>query len=96
LQALGAVQAFIPAHLMLPVRRLEGLVEQALEAQLARCLHHASDPPRLSLLSDLQGDEDHIPTRTVQVRWLCLRAKTRKDARGFDSVDNSSWEARTH
>ena len=62
-----ASQAIIPPGLMVPERRLETLVEQALHAQLAACMFHNHAAGAVSLLSDYRAGVEQLPTRTVQV-----------------------------
>lgn len=64
---LRRLQAVIPAEVMLPDRRLEALVEQALSAQLSRCLYHNSPAALPSLLTDYECGREQIPTVTTQV-----------------------------
>ena len=58
----------MPADIMLPERRLEELVEQALVAQMAACAFHNSPALRPSLLTDYACGTEQIPTCTTQVR----------------------------
>lgn len=53
---------------MLPERRLEALVEQALWAQLSRCLYHNAPRALPSLLTDYSCGREQVPTVTTQVR----------------------------
>lgn len=57
----------MPASVMLPERRLEALVEQALEAQLSKARRHNAGRGLVSLLTDYYADSDHIPNHTSQV-----------------------------
>lgn len=52
---------------MLPERRLEDLVEQALCAQVAACRFHNAPGVRPSLLTDYSCGTEQIPTCTTQV-----------------------------
>lgn len=52
---------------MVPERRLEVLVEQALTAQLSAAMFHNRATAAVSLLTDYRAGTEHIPTRTVQV-----------------------------
>jgi WD40 repeat protein len=61
------MQAVIPPNLMLPERRLEELVEQALVAQITNCRFHNDPGARPSLLSDYSCGTEQIPTCTTQV-----------------------------
>eukprot|EP00897_Mesotaenium_endlicherianum_P008127 jgi/Mesen1/7342/ME000377S06567 len=68
LRLLGELQALLPPALMVPERRLERLVEQALECQRAACVFHNTTPDAaFSLFSDHQCGRDQIPTQTTQV-----------------------------
>lgn len=74
--ALPVVQAVIPADVMLPERRLEELVEQALLAQVAACRYHNTPGIRPSLLRDYACGTEQIPTCTTQAGarhpgWHC-------------------------
>lgn len=66
--ATAMCQAVIPPDLLLPERRLEELVEQALSAQLAACTFHNAPGARPSLLADYSCGTEQIPTCTTQVR----------------------------
>lgn len=57
----------MPPALMVPERRLEVLVEQALTAQLSAAMFHNRATAAVSLLTDYRAGTEHIPTRTVQV-----------------------------
>ncbi len=61
------VQDVVPPEVMLPERRLEILVEQALQSQLASCPFHNAQPAAVSLLHDFQCGREQIPTCTTQV-----------------------------
>ena len=52
---------------MLAGGRLEALLEQAVDAQLARCMFHNNHRVAVSLLSDYEAGAEQIPTTTVQV-----------------------------
>jgi WD domain, G-beta repeat len=62
-----AAQDIVPPALMVPERRLEVLVEQALMAQLSAAMFHNRATAAVSLLTDYRAGTEHIPTRTVQV-----------------------------
>ena len=49
-------------------RRLEALLEQAIDAQLRRCMFHNNHRVAVSLLTDYVAGAEQIPTRTVQAR----------------------------
>ncbi|XP_042508321.1 WD repeat-containing protein 26 homolog [Macadamia integrifolia] len=64
---LGKLQKLLPPMVMIPERRLEHLVEQALNVQREACVFHNSLDSALSLYSDHQCGKDQIPSRTLQV-----------------------------
>ena len=59
-------QAVIPAEVMLPERRLEELVEQALLAQVDACRLHNPPGARPSLLRDYSCGTEQLPSCTTQ------------------------------
>ena len=61
-------QALLPAQVMVAGRRLEALLEQAIDAQLRRCMFHNNHRVAVSLLTDYVAGAEQIPTRTVQAR----------------------------
>ncbi|XP_043688903.1 WD repeat-containing protein 26 homolog [Telopea speciosissima] len=64
---LGKLQELLPPTVMIPERRLEHLVEQALNVQREACVFHNSLDSALSLYSDHQCGKDQIPSHTLQV-----------------------------
>ncbi|MCO5612491.1 hypothetical protein L7F22_066759 [Adiantum nelumboides] len=66
-QLLQELQGFLPPSIMIPERRLEHLVEQALIVQRKACIFHNSVDQPLSLYSDHQCGRDQIPNQTLQV-----------------------------
>lgn len=60
------LQKLVPPDVMLPPRRLEVLVEQAIELQLSRCVYHNSPTKNVSLLLDYECGPEQIPTTTTQ------------------------------
>lgn len=62
------LQKLLPAAVMIPERRLEHLVEQALDMQRLNCVFHNTLDSELSLLSDHQCGRNQIPSQTSQVR----------------------------
>jgi WD repeat-containing protein 26 len=66
---LEELQKLLPPTVMIPEKRLEHLVEQALTLQLEACPFHNS-LDQMSLYSDHHCGKDLIPSRTVQVRKL--------------------------
>eukprot|EP00249_Psilotum_nudum_P020318 c27652_g1_i1 orf=473-2251(-) len=67
LQLLEELQELLPPSIMIPEKRLEQLVEQALNVQREACLFHNSLDQALSLYTDHRCSRDQIPTQTVQV-----------------------------
>ncbi|MQL82331.1 hypothetical protein Taro_014790 [Colocasia esculenta] len=67
LKLLEDLQKLLPPTVMIPERRLEHLVEQALNVQREACMFHNSLDNSLSLYSDHQCGRDQIPSRTMQV-----------------------------
>ncbi|KAF6167464.1 hypothetical protein GIB67_031665 [Kingdonia uniflora] len=72
---LDKVQKFLPPTVMIPERRLEHLVEQALTVQREACVFHNSLDSLISLHSDHRCGKYHIPSETLQntleLRQLC-------------------------
>ncbi|KAK9865403.1 hypothetical protein WJX84_007229 [Apatococcus fuscideae] len=66
-QLLADLQEVVAPEVMLPERRLEVLLEQALQSQLASCPFHNAQPAAVSLLHDYQCGREQIPTCTTQV-----------------------------
>lgn len=66
------LQTYLPPSVMLPPSRLNSLLNQALELQTLRCLHHNTSQGitlhNASLLVDHFCSKDSFPTHTVQVR----------------------------
>lgn len=60
----------LPAAVMIPEKRLEHLVEQALDVQRDSCAFHNTLDCDLSLYMDHQCGETQIPTQTSQVRMF--------------------------
>ncbi|XAR53161.1 hypothetical protein NMG60_11021592 [Bertholletia excelsa] len=67
LRFLEKLQKLLPAAVMVPERRLEHLVEQALDVQLNNCVFHNTLDSELSLLSDHHCGRNQIPSHTLQV-----------------------------
>lgn len=67
-RCLENLQKLLPAAVMIPERRLEHLVEQALDMQRLNCVFHNTLDSELSLLSDHQCGRNQIPSQTSQVR----------------------------
>jgi hypothetical protein len=69
------MQTIVPPALMLPERRLETLIEQALAAQLSASRYHNSVSSMCSLLSDYDVSAIQLPCRTSQVLFstLCIQ-----------------------
>ncbi|XP_008790475.1 WD repeat-containing protein 26 homolog [Phoenix dactylifera] len=67
LKLLEDLQKLFPPTVMIPERRLEHLVEQALSVQREACYLHNSLDNSLSLYTDHHCGKDQIPSCTVQV-----------------------------
>lgn len=67
LKLLEELHKILPPTIMIPERRLENLVEQALCLQRETCFLHNSLDNTLSLYTDHQCGKDQIPSKTVQV-----------------------------
>ncbi|GLT26280.1 hypothetical protein SLA2020_013620 [Shorea laevis] len=66
-QLLEELQKLIPPTVMIPERRLEHLVEQALVLQRDACMFHNSLEKEMSLYTDHKCGRDQIPSRTLQI-----------------------------
>lgn len=64
---LDDLHKLLPPSVMIPERRLENLVEQALCIQRDACFFHNSLDESLSLYTDHQCGKDHIPSKTLQI-----------------------------
>ncbi|OMO68106.1 hypothetical protein COLO4_29887 [Corchorus olitorius] len=64
---LEELQKLLPPAVMVPERRLEHLVEQALVLQRDACMFHNSLDKEMSLYSDHQCGRDQIPCQTLQI-----------------------------
>ncbi|OWM73263.1 hypothetical protein CDL15_Pgr001377 [Punica granatum] len=64
---LEELQMLLPPTVLIPDRRLEHLVEQALILQRDACMFHNSEDKEMSLYKDHQCGRDQIPSRTLQV-----------------------------
>lgn len=64
---LEELQELLPPTVMIPERRLEHLVEQALVLQRDACFFHNSMNEEMSLYTDHRCGRDQIPSRTLQV-----------------------------
>lgn len=64
---LEELQKLLPPTVMIPERRLEHLVEQALLLQRDACMFHNSFDKEMSLYTDHQCGRDQIPSRTLQI-----------------------------
>lgn len=61
------LQQFVSPSVMIPERRLENLLEQALIVQRKACIFHNSMEQSLSLYYDHKCGRDQLPNRTLQV-----------------------------
>eukprot|EP00245_Coleochaete_scutata_P004659 TRINITY_DN17460_c0_g1_i1.p1 TRINITY_DN17460_c0_g1~~TRINITY_DN17460_c0_g1_i1.p1 ORF type:complete len:617 (+),score=102.56 TRINITY_DN17460_c0_g1_i1:313-2163(+) len=66
-QLLTQLEAILPSTIMVPERRLEGLLEQALRVQRANCYLHNTREKAFCLFADHSCGRDQIPRETVQV-----------------------------
>ncbi|KAK6942340.1 WD40 repeat [Dillenia turbinata] len=66
-EILGKLQGLLPATIMIPEKRLEHLVEQALDVQRDACVFHNTLDGELSLYSDHQCGRNEIPSQTLQI-----------------------------
>ncbi|PIA30235.1 hypothetical protein AQUCO_05700146v1 [Aquilegia coerulea] len=64
---LEKLQKVLPPTVLIPEKRLENLVEQALNVQREACYFHNSLDSALSLYADHHCGRDVIPSRTLQV-----------------------------
>ncbi|XVF14444.1 hypothetical protein REPUB_Repub09cG0060700 [Reevesia pubescens] len=64
---LEELQKLLPPTIMIPERRLEHLVEQALVLQRDACMFHNSLDKEMSLYSDHQCGRDQIPSQALQI-----------------------------
>lgn len=67
MKLLQDIQQLLPPSIMIPEKRLESLIEQALNVQREACVFHNSLDNALSLYTDHHCGEDQIPTTTLQV-----------------------------
>lgn len=66
-KVLEELQKLLPPSIMTPQRRLEHLVEQALNLQRYECKFHNSLDKEMSLYVDHCCGKDQLPSRTLQV-----------------------------
>ncbi|GAB4825600.1 WD repeat-containing protein 26 [Ancistrocladus abbreviatus] len=66
-EILEKLQKVLPAAIIVPERRLEQLVEQALDVQRDSCVFHNTLDSELSLYTDHQCGRSHIPSQTLQI-----------------------------
>ncbi|KAG6624068.1 WD repeat-containing protein 26 homolog [Carya illinoinensis] len=64
---LETLQKVLPAAVMTPEKRLEHLVEQALDVQRDACIFHNTLDSDLSLYSDHHCGKNQIPSQTLQI-----------------------------
>ncbi|XVF01710.1 hypothetical protein REPUB_Repub04eG0111800 [Reevesia pubescens] len=64
---LEKLQKLLPAAIMIPEKRLEHLVESALDVQRGACVFHNTSDSDLSLYSDHQCGKNQIPSQTLQI-----------------------------
>eukprot|EP00246_Nothoceros_aenigmaticus_P008830 TRINITY_DN2392_c0_g2_i2.p1 TRINITY_DN2392_c0_g2~~TRINITY_DN2392_c0_g2_i2.p1 ORF type:complete len:271 (-),score=42.43 TRINITY_DN2392_c0_g2_i2:100-912(-) len=66
LRLLVELQELLPPSIMIPEKRLEQLVDQALEVQREACIFHNTCDNALCLYVDHRCGREQIPTRTLQ------------------------------
>ncbi|KAH9621528.1 hypothetical protein KSS87_002894 [Heliosperma pusillum] len=66
-ELLDELQQLLPPSIMVPARRLEQLVEQALTLQRGTCIFHNSSDQEMSLYADHHCGKNNIPTHTSQI-----------------------------
>ncbi|XP_007043171.2 PREDICTED: WD repeat-containing protein 26 [Theobroma cacao] len=64
---LEKLQKLLPAAVMIPEKRLEHLVERALDVQRGACAFHNASDSDLSLYSDHYCGKSQIPSQTLQI-----------------------------
>lgn len=69
------LQKLFPAAIMIPEKRLEQLVEQALDVQRDACAYHNTLDSELSLYTDHHCGTDRIPSQTLQVRKYIAQSR---------------------
>ncbi|KAG6513244.1 hypothetical protein ZIOFF_023557 [Zingiber officinale] len=67
MRLLDELQKLLPPSIMIPERRLEHLVEQALNVQREACYFHNSVESCLSLYTDHQCGKYQLPSQTTQI-----------------------------
>ncbi|GMI68489.1 WD-40 repeat 26 [Hibiscus trionum] len=67
IELLEELQKLLPPTVMIPERRLEHLVEQALVLQRDACMFHNSLDKEMSLYADHQCARDQIPSSALQI-----------------------------
>lgn len=70
IRLLDELEKLIPSPIVIPERRLEHLVETAVMNQIDSCLYHNSRGA-ISLYEDHLCGRDQIPSKTVQVLFIC-------------------------
>ncbi|XP_074308974.1 WD repeat-containing protein 26 homolog [Silene latifolia] len=66
-ELLEELQQLLPPSIMVPARRLEQLVEQALTLQRGTCIFHNSSDQEMSLYADHHCGKNNIPSHTSQI-----------------------------
>ncbi|XVE66421.1 hypothetical protein DITRI_Ditri08aG0079000 [Diplodiscus trichospermus] len=64
---LEKLQKLLPATVIVPEKRLEHLVERALDVQRGACMFHNTSDSDLSLYTDHQCGKNQIPSQTLQI-----------------------------
>ncbi|KAL9229492.1 hypothetical protein vseg_004954 [Gypsophila vaccaria] len=66
-EVLDELQKLLPPAVIVPAKRLEHLVEQALDLQRTACVFHNSSDRELSLYADHHCGKNNIPSHTSQI-----------------------------
>ena len=67
---LHRIQTFLPLHIMLPPKRLERLLDQAMRLQLSNCLYHCRNDGAYTLLRDHNCNRNEFPKHCISVLKL--------------------------
>lgn len=81
-EVLDKLQKLLQPAIIVPSRRLECLVEQALVLQRRSCIFHNLSDKKISLYSNHHCGRDYIPSRTLQVA-ICFFIKFMEEIEYF-------------